>query len=53
MSFLKRLVRRREKDEDLAAITKVRQEAMRVGDDPQKSMADAVGEAFDKFPPGT
>jgi hypothetical protein len=54
MSFLKRLLaRRREREEDRAAIAEARAEEMRVGDDRQKSMADVVGEAFDKFPPGT
>jgi hypothetical protein len=54
MSFLKRiLARRREKEADLAAIAKAREEEMRAGDDLQKSMTDVVGEAFDTFPPGT
>jgi hypothetical protein len=54
MSLLKRaLARRRMKGEDRAAIAQATQEAMRSGDEPQKTMADIVGEAFDKFPPGT
>jgi hypothetical protein len=54
MSLLKGfLARRREKAEDQAAIAKSRQEMMRDGDEPEKSMVDVVGEAFSKFPPGT
>ena len=47
------LARRREKAEDMAAVAKARQEAARSGDEPEKTQADIVGEAFDKFPPGT
>ncbi len=54
MSLRKRLLaRRRMKEEDRAAIAEAAQGAMRSGDEPQKTMADIVGEAFDKFPPGT
>ena len=54
MSLLKRLLaRRRMKEEDRAAMAKSAHEAMRSGDEPQKTMADIVGEAFYKFPPGT
>lgn len=52
MSFLKRFLdRRKEKKADEAAIAKEHQEELRAGDEPEKSEADVVGEAFDKFPP--
>jgi hypothetical protein len=41
------------KEENRAEIAKAAQEARRSGDEPQKTMADIVGEAFDKFPPGS
>ena len=54
MFLLTRLRSRcRAREDDRAAIAKAAQEAMRSGDEPQKTMADVVGEAFDKFPPGT
>jgi hypothetical protein len=35
----------------VAAITEERREELRAGDEPTKSQADIVMEAFDKFPP--
>jgi hypothetical protein len=52
MSLLERLLARRKSNkEDEAAIAREQQEELRAGDEPEKSQADIVGEAFDKFPP--
>ena len=54
MSFLKWLLtRRREKAEEEAALARARMDAVRAGDEPEKSQSDVVGEGLDKFPPGT
>lgn len=51
MSFLKRLLaRRKEKKADQAAIVREHEEELRAGDEPEKSEADIVEEASDKFP---
>jgi len=52
MSILNALVARwKLKRADEAAAQREEQENLRAGDEPEKSEADIVGEAFDKFPP--
>jgi hypothetical protein len=51
--FVKRVrERHKENAQELAAIASARHEAERVGDEPEKTMADTVFEAYDKFPDG-
>ena len=53
LALLKRLWQRHEeREEDVAAIANARHEAERAGDEPEKSMIDAVFETYDKYPDG-
>ena len=49
LGLFKRLwQRRRDREEDLAAIAKAHQEAERAGDEPEKSMQDTVFGTYDE-----
>jgi hypothetical protein len=53
LAILKRLRERRaEKKADLAAIATAHDEARRAGDEPERTLSDAVFETYDKYPDG-